>query len=68
MDQWYENGQKGIEGTYKDGLEFGLWTYFYENGQKQIEGIYKDWEKVGKWTYYNEDGSIKEVKEYPSPN
>jgi len=55
-------------GYIKNGEKEGLWTKWYENGQKQIEGIYKDWEKVGKWTYYNEDGSIKEVKEYPSPN
>jgi antitoxin component YwqK of YwqJK toxin-antitoxin module len=65
---WYENGHKSEERTYKNGKKDGLWTKWYENGQKGIEGTYKDGLEFGLWTYYNEDGSIKEVKEYPSPN
>ena len=54
--EWYYDGQKAEEGTYKDGKEDGLWTYWHENGQKHSEGNYKDGEKHGKWTRWNENG------------
>ena len=52
--EWYENGQKEIEGTFKDGKPDGLSTLWYENGQKRQEGTENE------WTYWNEDGSLKE--------
>ena len=57
--EWYENGQKKQEGTYKDGEKDGLetfwgkrdgtWTYWYDNGRKKSEGTYKDGKKDGLW-------------------
>ena len=47
----YDDGKKKEEGTYKDGKEDGLWSYWYENGKKEQEGTFKDGEKDGKWTY-----------------
>jgi formylglycine-generating enzyme required for sulfatase activity len=44
------------EGTYKDGKEDGLWTYWYENGEKKSEGTYKDGELNGLWTDWYENG------------
>ena len=38
----YENGQKKIEGNYKDGKKDGKWTEWYENGQIKSERNYKD--------------------------
>ena len=35
--EYYENGQKELVETYKDGKEDGKWTYWYENGQKEWE-------------------------------
>ena len=32
--EYYENGQKWKEGTYKDGKKDGLETEWYEDGQK----------------------------------
>ena len=47
---WYENGQKESEVTYKDGKEEGLWITWHENGQKFSESIYKDGYMIeGKW-------------------
>jgi antitoxin component YwqK of YwqJK toxin-antitoxin module len=43
---WYKNGQKEWEATYKDGKEDGLWTWWYENGQKESEATYKDGERI----------------------
>ena len=33
----YPNGQKWLEGNYKDGKEDGLWVTLDENGQKMVE-------------------------------
>jgi antitoxin component YwqK of YwqJK toxin-antitoxin module len=51
----YENGQKKVEGHYKDGKEDGKWTWWYENGQIQSEANWKDG-KIDEWTRWNENG------------
>ena len=58
---WYKNGQKKEEGTYKDGKQDGLWTSWYKNGQKMYEGAYKDGKADGKWTRWYEDGQKMET-------
>ena len=55
----YDNGNKKIEGSYKDGKEDGLWTQWYENGQKKFEQTYKDGKGISS-KRWNEDGSVKE--------
>ena len=46
----YKNGQKLIEGTYKNGKLDGLETFWYENGHKRSEGTYKDGKIVALYT------------------
>ncbi len=58
---WYKNGQKEEEGTYKDGKEDGKWTWWHDNGQKKIEYNYKDGEPDGLRTSWYENGQ-KEVE------
>ena len=36
--EWWENGQKKLEVTYRDGKPDGLGIVWYKNGQKE-EGI-----------------------------
>ena len=36
---WYENGQKSFEGTFKDGKEVGLRTYWDKNDRKVYKKI-----------------------------
>ncbi|MBT6965567.1 MAG: hypothetical protein HOA01_05025 [Flavobacteriales bacterium] len=55
--QWYDNGQKWSEITYKNEEKNGLETYYHGNGQKNSEGTYKDGKKEGKWTYWDFDGN-----------
>ena len=52
---WYTNGQKKEEVTYKDGEYDGLWTYWDENGQKWAERTYKDGKEIES-TYWYENG------------
>ncbi|HBX50253.1 MAG: hypothetical protein A2275_13480 [Bacteroidetes bacterium RIFOXYA12_FULL_35_11] len=52
----YPNGQKGMEGAFKNGKRDGVWTWYYENGAKKretvycegkIQGVSKIWYKNG---------------------
>jgi len=67
--EWYENGQKKEETTYKDGEKDGLWTEWFENGQKEKEGTYKNGKEDGKYTLWysngqkEEEGTFKNGKE-----
>jgi antitoxin component YwqK of YwqJK toxin-antitoxin module len=36
---WYENGQKESEATYKDGELDSKWISWHENGQKSIPSM-----------------------------
>ena len=58
--EWYRNGQKKEEGTYKDGKEDGLWTGWYDNGQKEIEGTFKDGKPDGLSTLWYENGQKRQ--------
>ncbi|MCX6257817.1 MAG: hypothetical protein NTW49_07990 [Bacteroidia bacterium] len=55
--RFYENGEKSMEGEFKNGLKSGHWTTWFENGNKQSEGNYKDGFREGAGPVWNEDGS-----------
>ncbi len=59
FDLYKSNGNKKVEGYYKDGNQDRKWTYWYENGQKSSAGPYKDGKEDGLWTYYTEVGNGK---------
>ena len=44
--EYYGNGQKEFEGSYKDGKEDGPSTWWYSNGQKSLEWSYKDGKRM----------------------
>ena len=55
MNAWYENGQKKLEGNWKDDKPDGLHTTWHEDGQKRFEVNYKNGKKIsGK--YWNSKG------------
>ena len=55
----YDNGNKSLEGNYKDGLKNGIWTSWYENGQKEFEKDYTDGKPDGLMTYWDKnDGKM----------
>ncbi len=56
---WFSDGDKFVEGNYKDGSREGLWTEWHENGQKSQEGTYKENFRVGDWTWWYESGTKK---------
>ena len=53
---WYENGQKWLEETYKDG-ELVNMTFWYENGQKSSEETWDDDGELISEKCWDKDGS-----------
>jgi len=71
ITEYYENGQKRSEVTYKDGKEDGKWTRWHENGQKSGEGTYKSYENKyqlseldGLYTNWYENGQKRREETY----
>ena len=62
--EYYENGQKKMEGNLKGDWSDGLWTFWYENGQKESEGNFKDGTPVDLWTYWYGNGQKQREKTY----
>jgi len=56
----YGDGKKKEEGTYKDGKEDGLWTYWNKDGQKWRERIYKP-DELYSYTVWDRNG-VKHIE------
>jgi antitoxin component YwqK of YwqJK toxin-antitoxin module len=54
--EWYDNGQKKEEVTYKYGKPVGTHIKWYKNGQKRSEENYKNGKFNGLSTYWTIDG------------
>jgi hypothetical protein len=46
------------KGSYVDGQQEGLWTYWYRSGQMKAEGQYRGGVKDGMWIEWYRDGDI----------
>lgn len=55
--EWYHNGNKCVEGEYKNGKKNGYWIYWKNNGTKCIEGKYKNGKKTDCWVAWREYGT-----------
>jgi len=61
---WYRNGQKKVEGQYREDVPNGEFTWWYESGQKQAEGEYADGLESGTWITWHPNGLKESVGEY----
>ena len=66
--EWYDNGNKKLEGKYKDGKKEGKWIYWWKNGDKLYESEYKDGKPEGKWIAWYEDGTKEWEQEFKNGN
>ncbi len=55
---YHPNGQKYIEGNYKDNKREGYWASWFENGQLWSEGEFRNGLSEGKRTVYHENGKV----------
>jgi len=53
---YYPDGQKRIEGEYRDGEREGQWTYWFSNGSRWSEARYKADLRNGKSIVWYENG------------
>ena len=60
ITDYYDNGQKKYERTWKGQKLDGPVTWWYENGQKRQQINYKDDKKDGPFILWNEKG--KEIR------
>ena len=53
---WYPNGQKSLEGTFKNGLPEGIWKTWYNEGSQRTQVSYTNGLANGLTTIWDEDG------------
>ena len=54
--EYHENGQKRIEGSYKNGKRDGEWTAWFANGNLWSKGYYTEGVENGMKTVWHENG------------
>ncbi|KAF0199358.1 MAG: MORN variant repeat protein [Bacteroidetes bacterium] len=54
--KFHHNGQKYVEGGYKNELRNGHWASWYEDGKIWSEGEFRDGKSHGKRTVYHPNG------------
>ncbi len=62
--RYYQNGEKEIEGEYKNNKKDGKWTYWYTNGKKWSEGYFKNGLSNGHFTIWYKSGKRNYEAEY----
>jgi len=60
----YHYGDHREEGSYKDGLQDGVWKGWYNNGKLSFEGKFVNGLEDGKHTWYYENGKVREEGKY----
>ena len=65
MIKWYNNGQKFVENTYKDGkIIDGEYTLWYKSGRKWLENTYKDGKLDGLSIYWDRKEQLDTKRTY----
>ena len=57
---YFDDGQLGGKGDFKNGEMAGPWAEYNDNGQLLYEGNYKNGKREGPWVVYNSDGTVWE--------
>jgi antitoxin component YwqK of YwqJK toxin-antitoxin module len=55
---YHLNNKIAFNGSMRDGLKDGYWTYYYTNGSKESAGKYQNNKKVGLWKKYAKSGRV----------
>ena len=55
--EYYESGQKKIEGSYINNKKSGEWSEWYENGKQKYVGNYLNNQKHGRWIEWDISGN-----------
>lgn len=66
--QWYQNGQKQMQGEYRNDFQIGKFFWWYQNGQVALEGAYDSGKQTGKWVWWHANGQRSTQGEYADGN
>lgn len=62
--EYYRNGNKFAQGTFKMGIHHGKWTYWHENGEQCKQVTFDNGKPDGTWKVYDEQGKLMAKKTY----
>ena len=62
--EFYPNGEKFVEGQYKNGRQDGNWTYWHDNGKVQRKVNYNNGQPDGSWEVLNAEGAVVAKRGY----
>jgi antitoxin component YwqK of YwqJK toxin-antitoxin module len=62
--EYYPNGQKFAEGSYKNGVHDGSWTFWHDNGQVCKTVTFRDGRADGTWEVFRADGTLQAKRTY----
>jgi antitoxin component YwqK of YwqJK toxin-antitoxin module len=62
--EFHPNGQKFIEGQYREGRQDGEWSYFFDNGQLNRKMSFQRGRLHGQWENYRADGTLAAKRSY----
>lgn len=54
--EWFEAGERKLQGNYLRGKKVGSWIGWHANGQQSMAGTYKDGLEDGQWTEWHSNG------------
>ena len=66
--EWYENGKKILESSYRTGKKDGRYKSWYASGTVENEGCFRDGFQDGLWTEWYEGGNKKIESNYKNGN
>ena len=52
------------QGSFVDGKETGVWTYFDYQGNATFEGTFSEGARVGEWYKFKKNGEKKKWRTY----
>lgn len=56
--EYYPNGQKFVEGQFRNGRQHGEWTFWFDNGQQNRKATYDSGQPDGAWEVHRADGTL----------
>lgn len=62
--EFYPNGNKFIEGQYRQGRQDGEWSYYFENEQLNRKITYQSGRLHGQWDNFRADGTLAAKRSY----
>lgn len=54
--EWWDNGNKKLEGNFKENKHAGEWTFYDNDGLITKKGFFRKGLREGKWTFYRKKG------------